>query len=374
MRIVIYAINGKGMGHLNRTSILARAARQAAPAVDIRFLVGSPLFGMLADAGFEVVKVPDRHQAMGFFCGMNQRPTHMARHFRGLLEHYQPDVFVTDFAINAAMFKEAKRLGARIAVVLRKQRPNDLRRLMLMPSVRHIDRFLLPHAPAEWPLQELPALVRKRAAHLGPVVRTIDPDRVPQVRERYAGPHERLIVVTIGGGGYQEAFRLLEVARLAAGRLCRDSADRAIRWLLVYGPYFPEEVPASEGNVLRIRYEAFMPELMRAADVVVCNAGYNTIHEVQLSGTPAVVVPRRTRGRDDQVERAEDFAGSGRALLADEDPDALVHAVQRLLHEQVVQRVTVSPSDENQRLGEVFLTALGCSLPGHPARSGGSPS
>lgn len=361
MRILIYAINGKGMGHLNRTTILARGAQAADPSADIRFLAGSPLFGMVADAGFEVVKVPDRHHGLGFFSGMNGRPSYVARHFDLLLEHYQPDVLVTDFAINAALFASARRRGARIAVVLRKQRPFDLHRLVLTPSARLVDRFLLPHSTHEWPLRQVPGAFRGRARHLGAVVRSLDPKRVQEVRARYAAADERLVVVTIGGGGYSEAWPLLDVAATAAKDFPRDASGRVVRWLLVYGPYYPHDVPASDAGadtVQRIRYEPFLPELMRSADVVVCNAGYNTVNEVQVSTTPVVVVPRLTRGRDDQVERAQQLVASGRALLARDESSSIARAVRSVIDEQTVPRTQVADTSDPRILGETFLKAL----------------
>src|SRR5690606_24213647 len=108
MKLMIYAIIGRGMGHLNRTLVLAHAIRKLAPTHDIVFVVGSPVFGIVNDAGFEVVKVPDTHHTLGFFTGLDNRQSFLNDVFRSLVEHYEPDVFLADFIVNADLFSEVK--------------------------------------------------------------------------------------------------------------------------------------------------------------------------------------------------------------------------------------------------------------------------
>src|SRR5690606_15611764 len=102
--IQIYAINGKGMGHLNRTTVIARGVRDYDPTVELRFVVASPLLSMVTGAGFEAVKIPDQHHPRGYFAGLAQRPRHFAHLFQSLLDVYEPDVFVSDFAVNRELF------------------------------------------------------------------------------------------------------------------------------------------------------------------------------------------------------------------------------------------------------------------------------
>ncbi len=316
------------------------------------FLAASPLYGILADLGFEVVKVPDRHHSFGLLAGMNQRPTHMAALFQQLIRHYQPSVFLTDFALNDTLFRDANEIGAKVAVVLRKQRLIDLLQTTLAPALRRVDRILLPHTQDEWPLRALPPPLRSKAVHLGGVVRGLDPSLVASVRAQYARPDERLVVVTIGGGGYTEAHPLLQVAEHAAA-VCKNPG---LKWVVVYGPYYPFDVPPDPSpSVARIRYAANMPELLASADAVVCNAGYNTISELQLCGTPAVVVPRTTRGRDDQVARAESFTKSGRGLVCEEDASAIASSVERIVFGRAIARAATGTVSE----GLAYRRALG---------------
>jgi predicted glycosyltransferase len=242
---------------------------------------------------------------------------------------------------------------------LRKQRLMDLLKTTVAPAIRRVDHILLPHSEEEWPRSALPPPLRSKAVHLGGVVRGLNVDAVPSVRARYASPDQRLAVVTIGGGGYTEAHALLDVAFQAA-QACKVEG---LKWVLVYGPYYPFDIPSdSLARVARIRYEANMPELLASADVVVCNAGYNTISELDVCGTPSVVVPRTTRGRDDQVARALAFAKTGRAAICDEEANAIAANVEGVLLRQTVARTDVRSdthgADYRYRLGTKVLLAL----------------
>ena len=357
LRILIYAINGKGMGHLNRTTVIARGVRKYDPTVELRFVVASPLLSMVTGAGFDVAKIPDQHHPRGFFAGLSQRPRHFADLFEALLEVYEPDVFVSDFAVNAELFRAVKRRGAQLALVLRRQRPLDLLQLNWRPCVRRVDRFLIPHAASEWPRAQLPRQMRERARYLGPVERRIDAQSVPEVRSRYAQPDQPLIVVTIGGGGYREAYPLLTEAARAA-EVLRSKDNLSACWVLVYGPYYRDAIPPSAPLLTRVRYEAHLPELLAAADCVVCNTGYNTLRELQASGTPAVLVPRRDSGRDDQHQRALQYCADHDAVLAEPTAASIASAVSAVVGEGSLSSRPLSADDRSAILGETFLKAL----------------
>ena len=86
MKVLIYAINGLGMGHLNRTLVLARAMREADPTTEIHFIVDSPHFALVADSGFGVSKLPDRRHPVGFHCGRERRYQQLPELFDVFLE------------------------------------------------------------------------------------------------------------------------------------------------------------------------------------------------------------------------------------------------------------------------------------------------
>ncbi len=353
-RLLIYAINGKGMGHLNRTLVLAQAARQFNPEIQILFAVGSPLFWLVRDSGFEVLKVPDRHHALGFHVGKEGRSHHLRAIFEPIFEYYRPDSFLVDLTMSESLFREASKFGARVSAVLRKQRDTRLEELRRDPAAKYIQRFLLPHPTEEFSLQELPTAWRARARRVGAVVRSLQVDRVAEVRARYSSGQRPLVVVTIGGGGFAESYQTLRATEQAAV----DSASE-FDWVLIFGPYFLGDIPPSNDNVHRVRFDPDLMELCAGADVVVCNAGYNTIREIEVVGTPAVVIPLQGTGADDQHERAELFAKAGRAVVCTASSANILTQIRKLVRIGPQMRGVPTAGEPAALLGERFLKALG---------------
>lgn len=352
MKVLIYAINGKGMGHLNRTLVLARAMREYSATIDIQFAVGSPFFSLVSASGFDVIKIPDRHHQLGYHSSRAARDTHIASLFGCLLDEYRPDVFMIDLAVDERLFRTVHRRKAKIALVFRKQRPEAIAQYRRSLGIRRVDRFLIPHEIAESPLDQLPGSWHDRCRHLGPVARTLDVNRVPEVRARFARVDEKLVVATTGGGGYPESKLMLDAVDAVS-----SATHAAIRWVVVYGPYYPNEVPASDAKVTRIRFETDLLELMAGADAVVCHAGYNTVRELELAGTPAIIVPLASTGKDDQHARAAALRDEHRALTSDAGPGDLQAQLARILAGEL-PRALARGGSPNHALGRRLVEAL----------------
>lgn len=357
-RVLIYAINGRGMGHLNRTLILANALRKASPNLPIHFVVGSPLFGLVSGSGFDVTKIPDAHHPLGSMVGIHHREAYQNAVFDSLLGAIRPTRFIVDFIVNEPLFEIAERHGARVVLLYRKQRVEELSRWRKERCLRSVHSFLLPHAESELSDAEVPKEWQGRVAFLGPLSRELEQAAVRSVRARYTDERSKLCVVSIGGGGYAESYRTLRVAEATAQRLTRTATGQPVHWVIVYGPYYPHHVPDSEGNVTRLRFEPQLLELFAGADVVVCNAGYNTVSEVAVSGTPAVVIPLKTTGRDDQMERAKECEARGHALLAREEETDLIEKVRRLLDDSALVRREPLTNETTLEVGRRALSAL----------------
>jgi UDP-N-acetylglucosamine--N-acetylmuramyl-(pentapeptide) pyrophosphoryl-undecaprenol N-acetylglucosamine transferase len=353
----LYAINGKGMGHLNRTLVLAQAMRRAAPRTDLRFVVHSPMYRWVEARGFPVIKLPDRNHPLSGPWSRPQRHAGMLRVFEALFRAYRPDLLVTDFLCSKEVFSLAHRSQANVAVVLRKQTPAAMRSLRWDPGSRLVDRWWIPHAPEELPAASLPRRFRPRSVYLGPVRRSLEAGRIPDVRRRYAEDAEALIVLTVGGGGSPHALSTLHSGRDAI----RDLGGK-VRGVILYGPLFPSTIPPDEERLAHRRFEGDLPELLAAADAVICNAGYNTIEELRSSGTPGVVVPLAGLRRDDQGARARQLQSEGRALCVAAEVDAIRDALGTILdgrgpEKHIIEAADAGP-DPMLRLGERLLESV----------------
>ena len=363
MKLLFYAINGLGMGHLNRSLVLADSIRAADPSVGIHLVVDSPHFSLVEQAGFSVTKLPDRRHPLGYHRGRERRYELLPELFEPLIESYRPDGLIVDFLCKKALFERVRSRGVQLAAVLRKQRKSSLRMLRMNPGAGLVDHWLIPHTEEEWGREELPGVLGERSHYLGPVSRGIDAESLEMVRKELRPKDGRpLLILTIGGGGAAESRRLLNGIEAALMRL-----DRKLRLVLVYGPNFQGEIPLDtilrnpsgvEVEVLRRRFIARLPEAMCAADLVVTHTGYNTSLELRRTGTPAVLVPLMSTGRDDQEARAEALASEGRGLVSPPEPEALASALAKALDEGIALRRAPDLTADPALQGRLLLDIL----------------
>jgi UDP-N-acetylglucosamine--N-acetylmuramyl-(pentapeptide) pyrophosphoryl-undecaprenol N-acetylglucosamine transferase len=75
-----------------------------------------------------------------------------------------------------------------------------------------------------------------------------------------------------------------------------------------------------------------MPDILAAADVIVCRAGAGTVWEAASLSKPMILVPLLAGSRGDQLENARQFEAAGGALVFT-DEGRLASDVSRSLEE-----------------------------------------
>lgn len=218
---------------------------------------------------------------------------------------------------------------------------------------RLVGRFAAANAVA------LPGTDLPRAVVTGAPVRQeiLAVDRTPEGRARARAAlgvpaDKRLLVVTGGSLGARrlnEAAR--DLARRCAGRedlvLYHVAGERDRAALAALGPV---------GGALDYRltgYEPRLPELLAAADLVVCRAGASTVAELCALGVPSVLVPLPGAPGDHQHANAALLAGSGAAIPV-EDAEATGERLSDL---------AVGLLDDRARLEEMARAAAALGRP-----------
>ncbi len=110
-----------------------------------------------------------------------------------------------------------------------------------------------------------------------------------------------------------------------------------------------------------------LPDVLAAADLVLCRAGANTLWELAALGKPSVLVPLpRESSRGDQIENAGFFAERGAAVVLQQEglsPDDLSEVVLHLLGnadklERMGRRASqLSRPDAASRIAQLILRA-----------------
>lgn len=125
------------------------------------------------------------------------------------------------------------------------------------------------------------------------------------------------VIVSAGGGAVGNA--LFEAA---LGVRAEPSFAEG-KWLVLTGPNFAEESYRSLRRklppfVTLERFRPDLPNLLKKAEVSVSQAGYNTVADLQGAGCRAVLIPFSEGGETEQARRAEILAGEGRAVVVQE--------------------------------------------------------
>ncbi|MFT5686011.1 MAG: UDP-N-acetylglucosamine--N-acetylmuramyl-(pentapeptide) pyrophosphoryl-undecaprenol N-acetylglucosamine transferase [Myxococcota bacterium] len=354
LRIVSYAINGRGMGHLVRQLSILRWIRRYGALLDIGVecwvLTSSEADTLARREGVPSLKMPSK--AMMRDAGIDpHRYLGIARTWvLNTIAGLSPDVLIVD-TFPAGSFGElvaALELARCRVLVERRVRPDFAQDDAYSALLPLYDRRIVPDDR-----QTGPIIIRERE------------ELLPRDRARSAlgiPDGDRAVYVSLGGGGDKSANQLIP----RAVRLLRKSG-----WHVVVGagPLYSGEEVRGPGITWLDRYVPV--ELFNGLDAAVSAGGYNSFHELMYVGVPTVFLPQ-PRIADDQEERVARAvaAGAGRraASLAEvpallEDPgtaeaarglvpdNGARHAAARILS-------LVCPPEDVQRAAETLTPAL----------------
>lgn len=216
----------------------------------------------------------------------------------------------------------ARRLGIPIVVVSYDRTPGRASRLAARSAAACAVAFegsLLPRAEVTG------APVRQAV---------LDVDRAGDrsaARRSLAIPDDRFLVVVMGGSLGSG------VLNDAIGRYVLDHRDDAL--LAVYqvagerfAPSIDVVADGSDGVLHRVvGYEANMPAVYAAADLLVGRGGASTVHEVAVTGTPSILVPWPGAADDHQAENIRWLTEVGGAvMLTDREVGSIGTEIDRL--------------------------------------------
>lgn len=226
------------------------------------------------------------------------------------LRQWRPRVVVSvgGYASMPAVFA-ARRLGIPVVVVSYDRTPGRASRL----AARSAAACAVAFENSPLPRAELTGAPVRQAI--------LDVDRSsPTARERARGAlglePERFVIAVMGGslgsGVLNDA-----IARYLTDH--RDDAQLAVRQIA--GERFVDTVSQVDGAVAHqvVGYEADMAAVYTACDLMIGRGGASTVHEVAVTGTPAILVPWAASADDHQTDNVQWLAEVGGAVLLRED-------------------------------------------------------
>lgn len=309
IRIVSYAINGRGMGHLVRQLAILRWIRRYCDVLGIRceawVLTSSEADTLARREGVPALKIPSK--AMLRDSGIE--PTRYLGIARGwvlnAIAGLAPDLLLVD-TFPGGSFGElaaALELAKRRVLVARRVRDEFAAEDPYRALLPLFHETIAPDARGVGPI-----LLRSREELLG---------RDEARRALGVQGDQRTVYLTLGGGGDRAAAGLLP-------RACE--ALRAANWHVVVGagPLYEGEELRGPGITWMDRYVPM--ELFAGLDAAVSAGGYNSFHELMHAGVPTVFMPQ-ARIADDQHERVQRAVAAGAGRIVDQ-VDQLAEALE----------------------------------------------
>ncbi len=162
----------------------------------------------------------------------------------------------------------------------------------------------------------------------------LDVDRVADrgaARERFGLPDDRFVVAVMGGS---QGSGVLNDA--IASMIAGAAGDRRLAIRHVVGERFLPDArePLDGGTGLLyqpVGYESDMPAVYAAADLLIGRGGASTVHEVAVTGIPAILMPWAGSAEDHQTANVMWLSERGAAVhLPESDVRHLVDVVDQL--------------------------------------------
>lgn len=369
--ILLYSVNGTGLGHLTRLMAIGGWLRKLLNGVDLKarifFLSCSDADFLLARNGFPSFKLPSR-MALHAAAIRGTTADQLIRDYAAAtLRQLSPDILVVDTFPTGTYDELLPILGEEQVTkvfIYREQRADYVKGRPYDKLLANFDLIVVPHDEGSMDLGFEPPKNVQLSWSGGIVFGEREELWTKAKARKTLGVPRRKTVVytTAGGGGDPEAARtfgnVLEAARGLSG----------LHLVVGAGPLGSQ--PALSGR--DITWTRYYPisRLFRGFDFAVSSSGYNSVHEMLFFGLPAILYAQE-RVADDQWGRARQVADAGAALaVARPTVGSLRAAMRRMLKPELRDRLSrrasaMLPVNGARRAAEQVLSvALPRMLPG----------
>ncbi len=314
MRILFYAVNGLGLGHVTRLLAIARQIRRIRPLTDILFITSSEADSVIYQEGFPAVKVPSKNIAResGMRARLHARILHQSTW--AVFSAFNPKITVVDTFPLGFTFELEPVLTWKtcpFAFIYRHRKLEKAQNKRFQSAMEKYDLVIVPHEKEGFdaPLpQEVPNLFAGNIIIRDKKELLPKPQAIRELGLPHPGPKDKYALITLGGGGQEGMEKVLDNILplfkeyphihpcIAQGNLQRDH----------YSP--------AGCRVLKNHYP--LCRMYNAFDYIIAGSGYNTVNECLYFNKPSLFLPFE-RLVDDQFQRVRRLREAGLALTAD---------------------------------------------------------
>jgi len=297
--VLFHPLNHVGLGHINRLAAIALALHELDNSIRTPFVVEESAHVLLDVLGLPYVPLPSGHAINDSIAWASwtedERSALQKEISQSVLRSIAPQLVVFDFLPNRSFADAVVSRGIPIVLRMREMRCLSAYLTAISDLLTAVKLIVVPHPEGTI---RLPEALATKSRFVGQIVR-----RPVPMSALDTDPTAPRIVISGGGGGYPGTVKFYNLALKAIADLRHRYP--ALKSLLIVGPLFRDWslLAAGDGSTI-IPFEPDTASTFAQADLVICQAGYNTVAELEQLGTKAVLVPAE-RQWDDQFARAE---------------------------------------------------------------------
>jgi predicted glycosyltransferase len=350
-RVLFYSHDSYGLGHIRRTLSLCQTVRERYEHASLLVLTGSSAISTLPmPTGVDWVKLPcvtkvadEEYRAKFLPLAFDAIRSVRREIIFSTAEAYRPSLVLVDnvpLGLKGELRRTLEALrewdpDVRVVLTLRDVLDEPSRIVARWDKdgtysalERLYDHIVVYGSPDVFDVvreYQFPERLAERVSYAG-YIRREPQGSVGLTRATLLQGAERLVLVTVGGGG--DGGPLVEQYLEGLDAAGATGVGVSAHHLVVCGPEMSSEavqvLRARHGHRPDVTIVTFCADLvttMAAADVVVAMGGYNTICEILSLRKPAVIMPRR-RPRLEQWIRCTRLADMGLLRVVDPDQEA----------------------------------------------------
>jgi len=309
MKLLIHAINGIGLGHVIRTSRIARAIQELYPESEIIFVTNTKYSEYLKIRFKTYALKKDTREVIEGRYTYQEYLNYNTRSISKIISHERPDIMLFDCELNAELLGFCKNNAIHLVYVLRittAERFHDIKHHLAL-----FDSLIVPHERSEFPLEQRDYLSKLSAQFTGPII---------DLNDYFNFDRKDDILITFGSGSpIPENQPLFSAVDTFLEFLRKNNSminNKSIGIKIITGPFYEGNCNLN-GFSISATTDHLMKDML-SARVVISGAGYNTINEIVQSKTPAIVIPL-IRKWDDQFKRAKQLEKHGCIRVADHE-------------------------------------------------------
>jgi len=326
-RIVFHAINGVGLGHINRSLVLAKAIQDMDNSIDIFFITNTKYPEIIRGHGLPCLQIKSGLKKIA--------PNELAK-IKKIINNKSVKVIVYDTHFSHEFISCVENKNTKNVLVLRKLKNSYLKEF-IKDNYKKFDLILLPHTRSEFADYSIDKQLLKKIDRLpkmkfiGPIVNNDFDSNDNHNKKKFK------ILVTCGGGGQDknntgvnEYLSLIHNAFNKMGKKIKN-----LELIVVTGPLYNGYFKIKNAKI--IKYHKNLIGLMKSVDLCISTAGYNSCNEIIISKVPAILVPL-PRFHESQLERSKRLKSYGVAEIIENFSEKKLAIVIQDLYSNIRKR------------------------------------